>query len=64
MERVLLIVIGFTFLYCLVQALRDFRRGDRLMAAFGLACALALLVVPLPPGRAQLIEFPPRSTSR
>ena len=34
-------------IYCVVQAVRDYRRGAYLMAAAGVACALLLLFIPI-----------------
>ena len=44
--------------YCVVQAVRDFRRGDRLMALLGAACAVALLLAPMPRTYPVLIDLP------
>jgi hypothetical protein len=42
----LAIVLGAS-LYCGVQAYRDFRRGDTLMAVLGVACLMALVLTPI-----------------
>ncbi|MGZ8285018.1 MAG: hypothetical protein ACXW27_15320 [Allosphingosinicella sp.] len=34
-------------IYCLVQAVRDYRRGAYLMAALGVACAVLLWLIPI-----------------
>jgi hypothetical protein len=33
--------------YCIVQIVRDYRRGDHVMAVAGLACVLLLLLTPI-----------------
>lgn len=35
-------------LYCAWQVQRDYRRGDRVMAALGFACAALLALTPFP----------------
>jgi len=44
-------------IYCVVQAVRDFRRGAYVMAAAGAACALLLLLLPIE-SRAVKIDLP------
>jgi hypothetical protein len=34
-------------IYCLAQAVRDYRRGAYIMAALGLACAVLLCLIPI-----------------
>ena len=34
-------------IYCAVQAVRDYRRGNHAMAAAGAACVLMLLLIPI-----------------
>jgi heme/copper-type cytochrome/quinol oxidase subunit 3 len=52
-----LAIVLVVSIYCIAQAVRDFRRGNRLMAVLGLACAVALWLVPLPPGEAELVRL-------
>jgi hypothetical protein len=40
-------LIFLLVMYCVVQAVRDYRRGAYLMAAAGVACALLLLLIPI-----------------
>ena len=51
-----LIIIGLVSAYCAVQAYRDFRRGDRLLAALGVLCVLALWLTPIE-GRAIKLDL-------
>jgi hypothetical protein len=44
-------------IYCAVQAVRDYRRGNHLLAAAGAACAIALLFVPIQ-GNAIKVDIP------
>jgi hypothetical protein len=48
-------------IYCVVQAVRDYRRGAYVMAAAGAACALLLLLLPIK-SHAVKIDLP-RSTA-
>ncbi len=43
--------------YCIVQIVRDYRRGDYVMAAAGLACVLLLLLTPVQ-GHAVKLDLP------
>ena len=54
MSRLWLAIIVGVSIYCGVQAYRDARRGDRLMAAIGIACVLALWLAPI---RSQAMKF-------
>jgi hypothetical protein len=49
MSRLWLAIIIGVSIYCAVQAYKDVRRGDRLMAALGIACILALWLTPIRP---------------
>ena len=40
-------IVALVSIYCVAQAIRDFRRGDRLMAVIGLFCVLALCLTPI-----------------
>ena len=54
------IIIGVS-IYCGVQAYRDARRGDRLMAVLAIACILALWLAPVASQvvKYDLVERPP-----
>jgi hypothetical protein len=45
--------LGWTFaltaviIYCIWQAVRDFRRGERAMGLFGAVCAGVLMMLPI-----------------
>ena len=54
MSRLWLAIVLGVSLYCSVQAYRDFRRGDMLMAALGVACLLALALTPI---RSYAVKF-------
>ena len=55
-------------IYCVWQAVRDFRRGDRALAAVGAAfaiCAALLMLMPMPiKTHAVKVDFPPATGSR
>jgi predicted PurR-regulated permease PerM len=44
----LMSLMAATALYCVVQALRDFRRKNYVWGAIGVALTLAILAIPVP----------------
>jgi hypothetical protein len=54
MSRLWLAIIVGVSIYCGVQAYRDVRRGDWLMAALGMVCVLVLWLAPI---RSQAMKF-------
>ena len=52
-----MVVLLLVSIYCVAQAVRDYRRGAYVMAAAGAACALALLLLPIE-SRAVKLDLP------
>jgi hypothetical protein len=50
-------MLGLVSIYCIVQALRDYRRGAYFMAVAGAACAILLLLIPIQ-GHAIKVDLP------
>lgn len=42
------IILMLAILYCAMQVFRDFRQRSYAMAALGLACIIALALIPIP----------------
>ena len=63
MNLATLLIVAAVSAYCAVEAVREYRRGGYLMAVLGAACAIALWLLPIAPGQAELRQLIPPSNS-